>query len=55
MAIDKDFLANEILAGLAVPANGILPPGMPGYNADLKGSTFDPEAARDLLDEAGRP
>lgn len=55
MAIDKDLLANEILAGLAVPAKGVLPPSMKGYNPDLKGSTFDPEAARDLLDEAGGP
>jgi ABC-type transport system substrate-binding protein len=55
MAIDKELLANEILAGLVVPANGILPPSMKGYNEDLQYSEFDPEAAADLLDEAGGP
>ena len=55
MAIDKDLLSNEILAGLVEPADGILPPGMPGYNPDLKGIEFDPQGARDLLDEAGGP
>jgi ABC-type transport system substrate-binding protein len=55
MAIDKDLLATEILAGLVEPAEGILPPGMPGYNPDLAGIEFDPEGARDLLDEAGGP
>ena len=55
MAIDKELLANEILAGLVVPANGILPPTMKGYNKDLEGMKFDPEAAAALLDEAGGP
>ena len=55
MAIDKDLLATEILAGLVEPAEGILPPGMPGYNPDLTGIEFDPEGARDLLNEAGGP
>ena len=55
MAIDKELLANEILAGLVDPAQGILPPGMPGYNPDLEGIEFDPEGARDLLNDAGGP
>ncbi len=55
MAIDKELLANEILAGLVAPADGILPPGMPGFNDDLEGIEFDPDQARDLLDEAGGP
>jgi oligopeptide transport system substrate-binding protein len=53
MAIDKELLANEILAQLVIPAEGILPPGMPGYNEDLAGLAFDPEGARELLEEAG--
>jgi ABC-type transport system substrate-binding protein len=55
MAIDKELLANEILAGLVSPAKGVLPPGMKGYDADLEGLPYDPEAAADLLDEAGGP
>jgi oligopeptide transport system substrate-binding protein len=53
MAIDKQFLAEEFLEGLVVPANGIVPPGMPGYNENLQGIEFDPEGARELLDETG--
>ncbi len=55
MAIDKELLADEILAGLVDPAQGILPPGMPGYNPGLEGIEFDPEGARDLLNDAGGP
>jgi|FLYL01.1.fsa_nt_gi oligopeptide transport system substrate-binding protein len=55
MAVDKELLAREILADLVVPAKGILPPGMPGYNEDLEGLPYDPERARELLDEAGGP
>src|SRR3990172_8882093 len=55
MAIDKELLANEILAGIVDPAQGILPPGMPGYNPDLEGIEFDPDGARDLLNDAGGP
>ncbi len=54
MAIDKDFLANDFLKGLAVPALGILPPGMPGYNASLNGIKFDAAAASALLDSTGK-
>ena len=55
MALDKDLLANNILEGLATPAKGVLPPGLPGYNPALEGIPYDPQAARDLLDEAGGP
>jgi oligopeptide transport system substrate-binding protein len=53
MAIDKDLIANTILNELVAPAEGVLPPGIPGYNPDLEGIPYDPEGARDLLDEAG--
>ncbi|MDO8615976.1 MAG: peptide ABC transporter substrate-binding protein [Dehalococcoidia bacterium] len=55
MAVDRDFLANDLLAELVLPANGVLPPGMPGYNEGLDGLPFDPDRARQLLDEAGGP
>jgi ABC-type transport system substrate-binding protein len=54
MAVDKEFLANDFLEELVVPAPGILPPAMPGHNEDLQGHDFDPEAAKDLLDETGK-
>ena len=51
-AIDKEVIARDVLAGLVVPAKGILPPGFPGYNPDLKGYEYDPEKARQLLRES---
>jgi ABC-type transport system substrate-binding protein len=41
-----------VLAGLVVPATGILPPGFPAYNPNLKGYDYDPVKARKLLDES---
>jgi len=51
-AIDKDLIAKEVLSELVVPAYGILPPGFPGYNTDLKGLGYDPDLAKWLLDES---
>jgi oligopeptide transport system substrate-binding protein len=55
MAIDKEFLANDLLVGLVEPAHGIVPPGMAGYAPEFEGLPFDPDAARALLEEAGNP
>ncbi len=55
MAVDKEILAQVVLKDLVVPANGILPPNMPGFNEELEGLPFDPTAARALLAEAGGP
>ncbi len=49
MAIDKDKLADLVLKGTALPARGILPPGMPGYDASYEGLPYDPARARELL------
>ena len=54
MAIDKEFLTDNLYKGLLDPANGILPPEMPGYNENLEGIPFDAEAASDLLDSTGK-
>ncbi|KKL92631.1 hypothetical protein LCGC14_1882720, partial [marine sediment metagenome] len=51
-AVNKPLIADEVMAGQVVPAYGILPPGMPGYNPDLVGLRFDPELARRLLAES---
>lgn len=55
MAIDKDELIRLALGGVAEPAKGILPPGIPGYDASLVGLPYDPAKARQLLAEAGYP
>ncbi len=51
-AIDKELIASEIMANLVVPANGILPRDFPAYNAGLEGYEYDPEKARQLLQES---
>ena len=51
-AIDREEIARVVLAGLVVPAKGILPPGFPGYNADLEGYNYDPDKAKQLLSES---
>jgi oligopeptide transport system substrate-binding protein len=54
-AIDRVRLLQEIGDDLAVIAKGILPPGMPGYNPEVQGYSYDPETAKDLLAQAGHP
>ena len=51
-AIDKQAISRDVLASLVIPATGILPPGFPGFNPNLKGYTYDPEKARQLLAES---
>jgi peptide/nickel transport system substrate-binding protein/oligopeptide transport system substrate-binding protein len=54
-AVDRERLCRVTLEGGAVPAKGVLPPGLPGYNPELKGYRFDPAAARRELELAGYP
>ncbi|MDP7588223.1 MAG: peptide ABC transporter substrate-binding protein [Dehalococcoidia bacterium] len=51
-AIDRASLASTLLEDLVVPAAGILPPGFPGYNPDLQGYSYDPDKARQLIQES---
>lgn len=55
LAIDRPFLCNRVLSGLAKPAGSLVPPGLMGANPDLAPDSFDPEHARRLLAEAGYP
>ncbi|MBM3946893.1 MAG: peptide ABC transporter substrate-binding protein, partial [SAR202 cluster bacterium] len=48
-ATNKDLIAKEILAGLAIPAYGILPLGFPGYTGQAKGLNFDAARAREAM------
>lgn len=52
LSIDKQNLATSVLADQVVPAYGILPPGFPGFNPNLRGYEFNPERARQLLAES---
>jgi len=48
-AIDKDKLASLVFRGMVERADGILPPGMPGFNKDLSGLDYDVSKAKELI------
>ncbi len=52
-AVDKNILVDQVLGGAVVRSDTLIPPGMPGYNADAKIQAFDATAAQALLAEAG--
>ena len=52
MAINKERIT-QVINGRAVPATQPLPPSMPGYTEGYEGYSYDPEAAKALLAEAG--
>jgi ABC-type transport system substrate-binding protein/methyl-accepting chemotaxis protein len=53
LAVDRDRINREFYGGFYKAAQGILPPGMFGYNPAQTGYGHDPGAARALLREAG--
>ena len=48
-AIDKDKIVSLVFRDMVLPADGILPPGMPGYNKDLSGLNYDVTRAKELI------
>ncbi|MDI6857622.1 MAG: peptide ABC transporter substrate-binding protein [Dehalococcoidia bacterium] len=52
MAIDREKIAEVLLMDMLPVAHSIMPPGLPGYNPDARGPTYDPEQARQLLAES---
>ncbi len=51
-AIDKREIATKVMEDSVVPAKGIIPPGFPSYNPDLRGYEFNPDKAKQLLVES---
>ncbi len=49
MAFNRQKYIDVALGGRALPAIGIFPPGLPGFNISLQGLPYDPEKARGLL------
>ena len=54
-AVDTQHIVTEITQRGSVPAKGILPPGIAGFDPDYQGYSYDPDRARRLLAEAGYP
>src|SRR5262249_13595302 len=53
LAVDKQTLANQVLAGAVVPADRILPTGLLGTQLPVKPLAFDAAAAKAALAKAG--
>lgn len=54
-AIDKEAVTREVGRGRLIPATGLIPQGMAGYQPDDTNYPYSPEKARELLNEAGFP
>jgi peptide/nickel transport system substrate-binding protein/oligopeptide transport system substrate-binding protein len=52
-AIDREKICSIIFEGNSVPAKGILPPGIDGYDSTINGYPYDVKKAKELLKEAG--
>jgi oligopeptide transport system substrate-binding protein len=48
-AVDKDKIVSLVFKDVVRRADGILPPGMPGYNEGLSGLDFDIARAKELI------
>ncbi len=55
MAIDRQAILDAMYGGRGQLENGIFPHGLYGFNENLPEITYDPEAAKALLAQAGYP
>ncbi|HEX3011476.1 MAG TPA: ABC transporter substrate-binding protein [Syntrophomonadaceae bacterium] len=54
-AIDRQKIIDNVFGGAYLPLKGVVPSGIPGYDAHLRGYAYNKEKALQLLDEAGYP
>jgi oligopeptide transport system substrate-binding protein len=52
MAFDRQKYIDVVMNGVGLPAAGVFPPALPGYDLGLQGLPFDPEQARRTLAES---
>lgn len=53
LAIDRELLVNNILGGNTIPASSVSPPGTIGFHDELPIYEYNPEKAKELLEEVG--
>ncbi len=52
LAIDRQKITDVVWKGMRLPAEGIVPPGMPGYERDQSLLSYDPQRAQRLIAES---
>jgi peptide/nickel transport system substrate-binding protein len=52
-AINKKALVDNFYQGMAIAAKNPIPPTLWGYNDDIEAYPYDPQKARELLEQAG--
>ena len=52
-AVDKQAIINAVFMGSGTVAKSPIPPGMLGFDKELKDRSYDPEKAKALLKQAG--
>jgi ABC-type transport system substrate-binding protein len=52
MSIDRQKLIDVVLKKIPVPATGILPQAFPGFNENLKALPYDPDQAKQLIQQS---
>jgi oligopeptide transport system substrate-binding protein len=52
MAFDRQKFIDVVMRGKSLPAKGLYPPALPGFNLNLKGLAYDPAQARELLKQS---
>jgi len=52
MAFNRQQFIEVIFPDRALPAIGLYPPGLPGFNISLQGLPYDPQKARELLKQS---
>lgn len=53
LLVDRSAIARNLYGGTAAPANGGVPPGMPGYDPSIAPWPYDPAEGASLLAQAG--